>query len=116
MIQLINWAAATGLNATTTKEGDKTGDCGYFMTLVPDFIIFLVSGSAAISSTTVTVPPPSMLRGKTLEEIVNRWTTELEIHVREFGRFAGEVVVWDRALIENGNNVSCVFELSRLHH
>lgn len=53
-----------------------------------------------------------MLRGKTLEEIVNRWTTELEIHVREFGRFAGEVAVWDRALIENGNNVSCIFELS----
>jgi len=80
---------------------------------------FLVSGSAAsaaISSTTVTVPPPSMLRGKTLEEIVNRWTTELEIHVREFGRFAGEVAVWDRALIENGNNVSCIFELSRIRH
>lgn len=46
-----------------------------------------------------------MLRGKTLEEIVNRWTTELETNVREFNRFAAEVAVWDRALIENGNNV-----------
>jgi nuclear pore complex protein Nup62 len=54
----------------------------------------------------VAVPPPSMLRGKTIEEIVNRWSAELETHVREFNRFAGEVAVWDRALIENGHNVS----------
>ena len=53
----------------------------------------------------VAIPPPSMLRGKTLEEIVNRWTTELEANVREFNKFAAEVAVWDRALIENGNNV-----------
>lgn len=46
-----------------------------------------------------------MLRGKTLEEIVNRWSSDLETHVREFNRFAAEVAVWDRALIENGNNV-----------
>ena len=50
-----------------------------------------------------------MLRGKTIEEIVNRWSSELETHVREFNKFAGEVSVWDRALIENGNNVC-------LHH
>jgi nuclear pore complex protein Nup62 len=47
-----------------------------------------------------------MLRGKTIEEIVNRWSTELETHVREFNKFAGEVAVWDRALIESGYNVS----------
>src|SRR3954462_6731014 len=46
-----------------------------------------------------------MLRGKTLEEIVNRWTSDLETNVREFNKFAAEVAVWDRALIENGNNV-----------
>lgn len=47
-----------------------------------------------------------MLRGKSIEEIVNRWSTELENHVREFTKFSAEVTVWDRALIENGNNVS----------
>jgi nuclear pore complex protein Nup62 len=51
------------------------------------------------------VPPPSALRGKTIEEIVNKWSSELEVHVREFNKFAGEVAVWDRALMENGNNV-----------
>lgn len=59
----------------------------------------------------VAIPPPSMLRGKTLEEIVNRWTTELETNVREFNRFAAEVAVWDRALIENGNNVGLTSDI-----
>ncbi|THH13920.1 hypothetical protein EW146_g6355 [Bondarzewia mesenterica] len=59
-----------------------------------------INAPAAIS-----VPPPSMLRGKSIEEIVNRWSTDLENHVREFTKFSAEVAVWDRALIENGNNV-----------
>lgn len=58
-----------------------------------------------------------MLRGKTIEEIVNRWSAELETHVRDFNKFAGEVAVWDRALIENGNNVSraSIFEVGAVH-
>ncbi|KAF8165202.1 Nsp1-like C-terminal region-domain-containing protein [Crassisporium funariophilum] len=56
----------------------------------------------------VAIPPPTMLRGKTLEEIVNRWTSELETNVREFNKFAAEVAVWDRALIENGNNIAAL--------
>ena len=59
------------------------------------------SGAAA----TVSVPPPSMLKGKSIEEIVNKWTSDLEVHVREFSKYASEVAVWDRALVENGNNV-----------
>lgn len=73
-----------------------------------------LAASAAAPSTTgpvVAIPPPSMLRGKTLEEIVNRWTTELETNVREFNKFAAEVAVWDRALIENGNNVSLTSDI-----
>ena len=47
-----------------------------------------------------------MLRGKTIEEIVNKWSSDLEALVKEFSKFAMEVAVWDRALIENGNSVS----------
>ncbi|ESK97551.1 nuclear pore glycoprotein p62 [Moniliophthora roreri MCA 2997] len=76
---------------TETKEGDK----------------------AALTTTTtapvVAVPPPSMLRGKTIEEIVNKWSTELETHVKEFNKFAAEVSMWDRALIENGNNLAALY-------
>ncbi|KIL68110.1 hypothetical protein M378DRAFT_158628 [Amanita muscaria Koide BX008] len=49
-----------------------------------------------------------MLRGKTIEEIVNKWSSELETHVKEFNKFAGEVAVWDRALIENSKNIAAL--------
>ncbi|KXN86397.1 Nucleoporin nsp1, partial [Leucoagaricus sp. SymC.cos] len=64
---------------------------------------------AITAAPAVAVPPPSMLRGKTLEEIVNRWSSDLETQVREFNRFAAEVAVWDRALIENGNNLTALY-------
>ena len=41
----------------------------------------------------VTHAPFSMLRGKSIEEIVNRWSTELETRVKEFNKFASEVAV-----------------------
>lgn len=78
----------------------------------------LVSASVLVTTTApaanICVPPPSMLRGKTIEEIVNRWSADLETHVQEFNKFAGEVAVWDRALIENGNNVNLLVFLSGL--
>lgn len=49
-----------------------------------------------------------MLRGKTIEEIVNKWSTDLETNVKDFTSLAGEIAVWDRALIDNGNTVSVV--------
>jgi len=54
----------------------------------------------------ITAQPPSMLRGKTVEEIMNKWSSYLEVQVKEFSKFATEVAVWDLALIENGNTVS----------
>ncbi|KAG6832926.1 hypothetical protein H0H92_004810 [Tricholoma furcatifolium] len=53
--------------------------------------------------------PPSTLKGKTIEEIVNKWSADLETHVREFNKFAGEVAVWDRALIENSNTLAALY-------
>ncbi|KAH8988606.1 Nsp1-like C-terminal region-domain-containing protein [Lactarius akahatsu] len=68
------------------------------------------AGIVATSTTSaISVPPPSMLKGKSIEEIVNRWSTELEIHVRDFNKFAAEVAVWDRSLIENGNNLAALY-------
>ncbi|KAK0491278.1 Nsp1-like C-terminal region-domain-containing protein [Armillaria novae-zelandiae] len=86
-------ASSFGLGAKPAeKEGDK-----------PSGI------TPSTSSAPVAVQPPSMLKGKTIEEIVNKWSTDLETHVREFNKFAGEVAVWDRALIENGNNLAALY-------
>ncbi|KAH9071698.1 Nsp1-like C-terminal region-domain-containing protein [Lactarius deliciosus] len=69
------------------------------------------SGGTVATSTTsaISVPAPSMLKGKSIEEIVNRWSSELEMHVRDFNKFAAEVAVWDRSLIENGNNLAALY-------
>jgi len=72
----------------TTSIGDK------FRVSEPSFAL------------TITAQPPSMLRGKTIEEIVNKWPSYLEVQVKEFSEFAAGVAVWDLALIENGNSVS----------
>jgi nuclear pore complex protein Nup62 len=64
------------------------------------------STAPATTSTAVATQPPSVLRGKTVDEIVTKWATELDGHVRDFNSYAGEVAAWDRALIQNGNNVS----------
>ncbi|KAG6837976.1 hypothetical protein H0H93_008370 [Arthromyces matolae] len=67
------------------------------------------AGVTALTNVSVAVAPPSTLKGKTLEEIVNKWTTDLETHVKEFNKFATEVAVWDRALIENSNTLAALY-------
>lgn len=83
----------------------------YFQLNKLNFYLAASTTTPSTAGPVVAIPPPSMLRGKTLEEIVNRWTTELETNVREFNRFAAEVAVWDRALIENGNNVGLTSDI-----
>lgn len=46
-----------------------------------------------------------MLRGKTLDDIVDSWTKDLEAQVKEFEKQAGEVREWDKVLVRNGNQV-----------
>ncbi|KAF7352899.1 Nucleoporin NSP1 [Mycena venus] len=91
-------AALPTFSLTKPAEGEKTA---------APLGASLTAPSAA--GPVVAVAPPSMLRGKTIEEIVNKWSGELETHVREFNKFAGEVAVWDRALIENGNNLAALY-------
>lgn len=80
-------------------------------------MLYVAATGPAVTTTNNTgVPPkvcivaPSTLRGKSVEDIVIRWSTELETHTREFSKFASEVAVWDRTLIENGNYVCSVPE------
>ena len=104
-------APAPGISifgAAAAKEGEKKTDAPAASTAPA---AGTTTGTIGVSTfglpaaSTTAVAPPSMLRGKSIEEIVNRWSTELETHVKEFNKFASEVAVWDRALIENGNNV-----------
>ncbi|KAF8338724.1 Nsp1-like C-terminal region-domain-containing protein [Cantharellus anzutake] len=61
------------------------------------------------STTTAPGPPPSMLRGKTIDEIIAKWNNELETQVKQFHKVASEVAVWDRALMENSEKINFLF-------
>lgn len=101
---IIEFAATLGSSSLPAKDADKPKD-GKLHALenITDTPSPL---TVAPVTTAISVPPPSILRGKTIEEVVNKWTADLDSHVREFNKSAGEVAVWDRALMENGNNVS----------
>ena len=62
--------------------------------------------TTAKTPTAPPVPAPSVLRGKTIEEVTRKWATELDDQAKEFAAVASEVAQWDRALVENGQYVS----------
>lgn len=45
----------------------------------------------------------------TLEDIVNRWSSELDERVRDFTHLAGEVKAWDSVLLSNGEEISKLY-------
>ncbi|KAI0321856.1 Nsp1-like C-terminal region-domain-containing protein [Amylostereum chailletii] len=126
-------SSTTPANTTTQASGTSTTggtSCSYItiflrMVLMGYLALFGGLGSTAApktdatnassapapatTSTAISVPPPSMLRGKSIEEIVNKWSIELETHVRDLTKFSSEVAVWDRALIENGNHLAALY-------
>lgn len=63
------------------------------------------TSAAAKPAVNAAAPVPSMLRGKTLEDIVNSWSAELEERTRDFSEIAGEVREWDTVLRSNGEQV-----------
>lgn len=50
------------------------------------------------------------LRGKTLEEIAQMWTTELAAQTRQFHSQANTVSYWDRALVQQGKRITELYE------
>lgn len=66
----------------------------------------IATPTTAKTPTAAPVPAPSVLRGKTIEEVMKKWATELDDQAKEFATVASEVAQWDRALVENGHYVS----------
>jgi nuclear pore complex protein Nup62 len=96
---------STALFSNVTKPATPSTLANTTTTTNPTAALTTSALAPTSTSTVVSVAPPSMLRGKSIEEIVNRWSSDLETHVRHFTKYASEIAVWDRALIENGNNV-----------
>lgn len=84
-----SYATAPGATSTTALAAATTA----------------TTAPATLATTAPPLLPPSVLKGKTLEEIVDSWGTDLEKQAGEFKRIAGEVQEWDRVLMDNGNQV-----------
>ena len=56
--------------------------------------------------TNVAVSAPSLLRGKSMEDIVKMWQGELDASIKEFSQQAGEVAAYDRVLLKGGDEIS----------
>lgn len=57
----------------------------------------------------IPVPVPSLLKGMTLEDIINRWSSDLDERVRDFTNLASEIKAWDSVLISNGDEISKLY-------
>ncbi|WAQ81473.1 hypothetical protein PtA15_1A815 [Puccinia triticina] len=53
---------------------------------------------------------PSLLKGKTLEDLVARWNSELDERVEDFKHTANEIAAWDQMLIQNGDQISMLYD------
>lgn len=49
---------------------------------------------------------PSVLKGKSLDEIVSRWAADIDNHAKDFSSLANEIAHWDRELAENGQQIA----------
>lgn len=99
-----------GAKPVENKEGEKKDNAAPTTSLFGTTSTTNTTNTTTIVPSNLSVPPPSMLRGKTIEEIVNKWSTDLESHVKEFSRLAGEITVWDRTLIDNGNTIAALLQ------
>ncbi|KIK30582.1 hypothetical protein PISMIDRAFT_300828 [Pisolithus microcarpus 441] len=75
------------------------------------YIFILNRCGAASPRTSIALAPPSVLKGKTIE-IVNKWPSKLENHVREFNKFAADVAVWPSGVHRlNSTPAGCAIQL-----
>lgn len=103
---------ATSIAGTTSTTGTTGAGLGGLPTLTTQPTVSSTTTAAAASSATATaqkpisVPTPSTLKNKSMEEILNLWTKELEKQTKDFHQQANQVAKWDQQLIENGNKIS----------
>jgi len=99
------------------KNGTKINYFIYFFNTYLYLFIATASTTASTAATAATTattaaaaapapPTISALRNKTMEEILNKWTSELNHYHTEFQKVAVNVGKWDQMIIQNGAQVS----------
>ncbi|KAJ3270752.1 hypothetical protein HDV01_007444 [Terramyces sp. JEL0728] len=84
---------------------------------VPATTTSTASATNPAATTTATKPAEaapvvgsvSNLKNKSLEDIINKWTSDLDTHTREFRRQAIQIQTWDHALVKNGTMITKLY-------
>jgi nuclear pore complex protein Nup62 len=105
-----NSAPGFGVAASPLKLGDlTTKPLSVAPTSVPTLSNQLTAPTASI--TAKPAGGPAVLRTKTVEEILNKWTTELDVWTREFQKMGVKVAEWDNRILNGFGRVRPPFHL-----
>ncbi|KAJ3211488.1 FG-nucleoporin nsp1 [Entophlyctis luteolus] len=100
-------AAKTATLAPTTPAPAATSQAA---ATAPSLATTANAVTNAAASSTVTAPGLKALKGKTLDEMLTKWQQDLDNCTKDFHRQAVEVSLWDRMLIENGHDISKLYQ------
>ncbi|EGF82841.1 hypothetical protein BATDEDRAFT_86302 [Batrachochytrium dendrobatidis JAM81] len=64
---------------------------------------------AGATTTSLAAGGIPLLKNKTLEDILNKWNTDLESYTQNFRSQATELQKWDRIILENGATISMLY-------
>lgn len=104
-------AATTAAASTTTAPAATTGTAvGFSLGVKPLASTAMTASTTAATLTTTaaaatTTNPPVMSYAQ-LENLINKWSLELEDQERHFLQQATQVNAWDRMLVENGEKIT----------
>ncbi|PON61198.1 Nucleoporin [Parasponia andersonii] len=90
-------STSTTLALTASSSGTTTTQTSTSLTVASS------SGTTSSVSTTVSGAPklPSEITGKTVEEIIKEWNSELQERTGKFRKQANAIAEWDRRILQN---------------
>ncbi|KAJ1547658.1 FG-nucleoporin nsp1, partial [Nowakowskiella sp. JEL0078] len=97
----------TSLFSPTTTATTTTAIANPILSTTPATIPTVGSSSTQPNlSTPNLVAGIASLKNKTMEDILNKWTGDLDMYSKEFHRVAVQVAQWDEVLVRNGDQIS----------
>ncbi|QSL64988.1 hypothetical protein MERGE_002292 [Pneumocystis wakefieldiae] len=99
--------ASSNIPSLGTKDSSQTSTKPVSEATSSASSTFIVPKS--LSGTSTQEIGGSNLKSKTLKDIINKWTRDLDNYSRQFIQQATEVSKWDRLLIESGDKISKLY-------
>lgn len=94
-------AAPAGLSAAPTQDTSKAP--------APSAMTGASNANLGASVTGPAPPPQSRLKNKSMDDIINRWASDLSKYQKEFQAQAEKVAQWDRMLVENSDRIQRLY-------